>query len=289
VLQRTIARDFTLHGVGVHSAAPVAIRVRPAPAGAGISFVRSDLSGPAAAPIPAHIDALKSAQNSTNLANGAGGEIATVEHLLASCSALGLDNLLVEVSGPEMGIMDGSAKAYAEALIAAGVTTQAGPQRRAIEVLKPVEIVSGAKRAALTPSEARVFDVTIRFTDPAIGTQRLELMLNPAVFAAEVAPARTFGFLADLEAYQAKGLAMGASLENTIAIADGRVVNPEGLRYPDEFVRHKMLDAIGDLALAGAPILGRFEGDQPGHALNTQLVLALLADETAWRWVELPD
>ncbi|HJS81120.1 MAG TPA: UDP-3-O-acyl-N-acetylglucosamine deacetylase, partial [Vitreimonas sp.] len=213
-------------------------------------------------------------------------EIATVEHLMSACAGLGVDNLIVEVDGPEVPILDGSSAPFVQTLMNAGVKTQHAPQRM-IRILEPIEVRMGAKSAALLPArefEGLDLDVTIRFADPAIGVQRRRVQLTPETFLSDVADARTFGFLADAEIMRAAGLGRGASMDNTLVVDGGRVVNPEGLRFDDEFVRHKLLDAIGDLAMAGAPIYGRFVADQPGHALNARLVRALLDTPEAWRW-----
>lgn len=272
-------------GIGVHTGAHVRLALKPAPADTGIVFVRSDL-GAAAAPIRAHADVVSTTQNCTTLRNDAGVEIATVEHLMAACAGLGIDNLIVEVDGPELPILDGSSAPFVQVLLNAGLKSLYAPQRF-IRILEPVEVRLGARKAAFLPSEGfdgLDLDVTIRFADPAIGVQRRRVLLTQESFLSDIAQARTFGFLADVEHMRAAGLGRGASLDNTVAIDGGRVVNPEGLRFDDEFVRHKLLDSIGDLSLAGAPICGRFVADQPGHALNTRLVQALLETPEAWRW-----
>jgi UDP-3-O-[3-hydroxymyristoyl] N-acetylglucosamine deacetylase len=274
-------------GIGVHTGAHARIVLSPAPTDTGIVFVRSDLRD-VDNRIRAHADRVAHTQLGTSLRNDAGAEIATIEHLMAACAGLGVDNLLVEVDGPEVPILDGSSAPFVQVLLNAGLRQQGGAQR-VIRLLEPVEIVSGTKRAALLPAPERdnlELDVTIRFADPAIGLQRRVATLTPESFLADIAGARTFGFMADMAALHAMGRGRGASLENTVAIEAGRVVNPEGLRFEDEFVRHKLLDAVGDLALAGAPIAGRFVADQPGHALNAQLVRALLDTPGAWRWEE---
>jgi UDP-3-O-[3-hydroxymyristoyl] N-acetylglucosamine deacetylase len=258
----------------------------PAPVDTGVVFVRTDVRGGVDNVIRAHADSVSETRNCTTLANKAGVEIATVEHLMSACAGLGVDNLIVEVDGPEVPILDGSSAQFVQVLLNAGLQKQAKPQR-VIRILEPIEVRMGAKSAALLPSEGYDgldLDVTIRFADPAIGVQRRRVDLTPQSFLAEIADARTFGFLADVETLRAAGLGLGASMENAVVVDAGRVVNPEGLRFDDEFVRHKMLDAIGDLAMAGAPICGRFVADQPGHALNARLVRALLDTPEAWCW-----
>ena len=283
--QHTIRSAALCEGVGVHSGEVARMRLAPAPAHSGISFVRTDFDG-ADARIPARAMHLSATELGTSLRNHAGAEIATVEHLLAACSGLGIDNLHVEVDGPEVPILDGSSADFVDILMRAGLKAQAAPRRR-IRIKEKVEVSFGRKSASLNPlrgSETPTFDVTIRFTDPAIGVQRRVFKMGRDAFLTEIANARTFGFMADVEKMHAAGLARGASLDNTIAIEDGRVVNPEGLRHEDEFVRHKILDAIGDLSLAGGAILGHYIADQPGHAMNTALVRALLDAPHSWAW-----
>lgn len=272
-------------GVGVHSGTHVRIVLSPAPADTGIVFVRTDVRDANNA-IRAHADSVSSTKNCTSLRNGAGVEIATVEHLMSACAGLGVDNLLVEVDGAEVPILDGSSAPFVQVLMNAGLREQMA-RRRYIRVLEPIEVRMGAKSAALLPSDdfdGLELDVTIRFADPAIGVQRRGIRLTAESFLDDIAHARTFGFLADVDRMRAAGLGRGASMDNAVVVDSGRVVNPEGLRFDDEFVRHKLLDAIGDLAMAGAPICGRFVADQPGHALNARLVRALLDTPEAWRW-----
>jgi len=272
-------------GVGVHSGAHVRVALTPAPADTGIVFVRSDVRGVDNA-IRAHADSVSDTRNCTTISNASGVELATVEHLMSACAGLGVDNLIVEVDGPELPILDGSSAPFVQVLLNAGLKQQHAPQR-VIRILEPIEVRMGAKSAALLPSEGfdgLDIDVTIRFADAAIGVQRRRVHLTPESFLSDIADARTFGFLADAEKMRAAGLGLGASMANTLVVDSGRVVNPEGLRFDDEFVRHKMLDAVGDLAMAGAPICGRFVADQPGHALNAHLVRALLDTPESWRW-----
>lgn len=284
-LQKTIAGPAVCAGVGVHSGAHVRLVLTPAGVDAGIAFIRTDVRGVDNV-IRAHADNISETRNSTTLRNAAGVEIGTVEHLMSACAGLGIDNLVVEVDGPELPILDGSSAPFVQVLTNAGVKAL-NADRRVIRILEPIEVRMGAKSAALLP--ARDFhgldlDVTIRFADPAIGVQRRKISLTRENFLTEIADARTFGFLSDVERMHAAGLGRGASMANAVVVDEGRVVNPEGLRFDDEFVRHKLLDAVGDLALAGAPICGRFVADQPGHALNARLVRALLDSPEAWMW-----
>jgi UDP-3-O-[3-hydroxymyristoyl] N-acetylglucosamine deacetylase len=283
--QQTIAGPAMCAGIGVHSGAHVRLVLSPAPADTGIVFIRTDVRGVNNV-IHAHADSVADTRNATTLRNGSGVEIATIEHLMSACMGLGVDNLIVEVDGPELPILDGSSAQFVQVLLNAGLKTLTAPQRM-IRILAPIEVQMGAKTAALLPAddfEGLDLDVTIRFADPAIGVQRRRVELTAESFLSDIADARTFGFLADVDAMRAAGLGRGASMDNTLVVDAGRVVNPEGLRFDDEFVRHKLLDAVGDLALAGAPIYGRFVADQPGHALNALLVRALLDTPEAWRW-----
>lgn len=286
-LQRTLAGPAMCAGIGVHSGQHVRMAATPAPADSGIVFVRSDLSGDNR--IEASAAHVTDTLLGTSLANGAGATISTVEHFLAACAGLEIDNLVVEVDGPELPILDGSAAPFVQLLENAGSRVLTTP-RRVIRILAPVEVTMGAKSAVLEPtpdSEDFTMDVTIRFQDEAIGVQRRTTTLSRETFLAEIAEARTFGFLHEVEQLHKAGRGLGASMDNAIVIDGGKVVNPDGLRFEDEFVRHKMLDAIGDLALAGGIIAGRYKADQPGHALNARLVRALLQAPHAWRWESL--
>lgn len=281
--QHTIAGPAVCAGVGVHSGTHARLVLSPAAPDTGLVFVRTDVRD-VDNRIPAHADFTSATQLGTTLRNAAGVEVATIEHLMAACAGLGVDNLVIEVDGPELPILDGSAAPFVQVLLNAGLKAQHAP-RRWIRVLEPIEVRMGAKRAVLMPApdqDGLELDVTIRFADPAIGVQRKRVALQREQFLTEIADARTFGFLAEAETLRAKGLGRGASMDNAVVVDSGRVVNPEGLRFEDEFVRHKLLDAVGDLALAGAPIAGLFVADQPGHALNGALVRALLDTPEAW-------
>lgn len=272
-------------GIGVHSGAHVRMVLSPAPVDTGILFVRSDVRGVDNA-IRAHADSVTDTRNCTTLTNKAGVSIATVEHLMSACAGLGIDNMIVELDGAELPILDGSSAQFVQVLLNAGLHQQAKAQP-VIRILEPIEVRMGAKSAALLPMngfDGLDLDVTIRFADPAIGVQRRTVELTPQSFLNDIADARTFGFMSDVDAMRAAGLGRGASMDNTVVVDAGRVANPEGLRFDDEFVRHKLLDAVGDLSLVGAPIYGRFVADQPGHALNARLVRALLDTPEAWCW-----
>jgi UDP-3-O-[3-hydroxymyristoyl] N-acetylglucosamine deacetylase len=279
--QHTLAGPAIFAGVGVHTGAHVRVSVRAAAAGSGIVFVRTDVKDMDNR-VPASGEAVVKTQLGTVIANAAGVTVSTIEHLMAAFSALSVDNAVVELDGPEVPIMDGSAEPFVQIIDRAGRRRQEA-LRSYIEILEPIEVVDGDKRAELTPSDRFEVAFEIAFPSPTIGHQRVDLSMDEEVFRTELANCRTFGFLAEVEMLRSMGLARGGSLENCIVIDGDRVLNPEGLRRRDEFVRHKALDAIGDLYVLGAPILGRFEGVLAGHGLNNALVRALLARPNAWR------
>jgi UDP-3-O-[3-hydroxymyristoyl] N-acetylglucosamine deacetylase len=279
--QTTLAGPARLAGVGIHGGLAVNLAILPAPADSGVVFVRIDVAGDESA-IPALADRVCDTRLATVIGNDAGTTVSTVEHLMAAFAGLGIDNARVELDGPEMPILDGSAADFVAAIDAAG-RTQLDAPRRYIEILEPIAVDGPGKRAALTPADRFELSVEIVFDAPAIGRQQLDLAVDPASFRAEIAPARTFGFIAEVEQLRAMGLGRGASLENTIVVDGANVLNPGTMHRPDDFVRHKALDALGDLALAGHPILGRYEASCSGHALNNALVRALLARPQAWR------
>jgi UDP-3-O-[3-hydroxymyristoyl] N-acetylglucosamine deacetylase len=278
--QTTLSTRVGLEGVGVHSGAPVSLTFAPAPASTGIVFVRVDLEG--APEIPATAERVCDTRLATVIASDDDVRVSTVEHVMAALAGLGVDNAVVEIDGLETPVMDGGAADFADAIAKAGVVELEAP-RRFIQILAPVEASGPGKRAALVPADDFELDVEIIFPSAAIGRQTLALRLSPAAFRDELAGARTFGFLAEVEQLRAAGLGRGASLENTVVVDGDRVINPEALTRPDDFVRHKMLDAVGDLALLGHPILGRYEASCSGHALNNQLVRALISRPETWR------
>ncbi len=285
--QHTLAGPAIFAGVGLHTGAHVRVSIRPAPADAGIAFVRTDLPG--ANRVQAFGDNVVNTRLNTVIGNAAGVTVSTIEHLMAALAALGVDNALVELDGPEVPIMDGSAEPFVQLLDRAGRRRQEAPRRR-LEVLARVDVVDGDKRAWIEPCDRYELAFEIDFDSPVIGRQRIELEVTEDSFRVELSDCRTFGFLSDVEALRLAGLALGGSLENAVVVDGDRVLNPEGLRRPDEFVRHKALDAVGDLYLLGAPVLGRFEGVRGGHALNNALVRELLARPNAWRWrTDSPD
>jgi UDP-3-O-[3-hydroxymyristoyl] N-acetylglucosamine deacetylase len=237
--------------------------------------------------IPADVRYVKNLTLCTVLGDESGTTISTVEHLLAALRGLSVDNCYVEIDAREVPIMDGSAGAFVEAIDEVGIHELSQP-RKYIKVLKPIRVQEGDCWGELSPHSSFHLDVEIDFPTPLIGRQRMALELSSGAFRNEIARARTFGFMRDVENLWKAGLALGASLNNTIALADDRIMNAEGLRYPQEFVRHKLLDAIGDLALAGAPMLGTYRSVRGGHRLNAHVLQALLADKEAWTMVRAP-
>ena len=284
--QTTLRREVELSGKGVHSGAPASVVFHPAESDTGLRFLVSK-RGRIIADIPAEVRNVKNLTLCTVLGDETGVSISTVEHLLAALRGLGVDNCYIEVDSKEVPIMDGSSAEFVSAIDEAGIK-ELGASRRYIKVLKPVRIDEGASWGELTPHSGFHLDVEIDFQSAIIGRQRLALDLSPMVFRSELCRARTFGFMHDVEKLWKAGLALGASLENTVAVGDERILNTEGLRYPQEFVRHKMLDAVGDLALAGYQILGAYRSVRGGHRLNAHVVKALLADTTAWTLIQSP-
>ena len=279
--QHTVLGPAIFAGVGVHTGAHVRVAVRPAPADAGIVFVRTDVTDRDNR-VPVSGEAVCKTQLGTVIGNAADVIVSTIEHLMAAFAMLGVDNAVVELDGPEMPIMDGSSEPFVQILDQAGRRRQEAP-RRYIEILAPIEVIDGDKSARLLPAERFEMAFEIAFASPVIGRQAVDLPMDERAFRDELADCRTFGFAHEVEALRAMGLARGGSLENAVVIEGDRILNPEGLRRPDEFVRHKALDAIGDLYVLGAPVLGRFEGKLAGHGINNQLVRALLDQPQSWR------
>jgi UDP-3-O-[3-hydroxymyristoyl] N-acetylglucosamine deacetylase len=287
VLQHTLAGSAVCAGVGVHSGQRVRMAIRPAPAGSGVVFIRSDITDRDNR-IPVSAEAVGRTQLNTEIFNAAGVTVSTIEHVMAAFAALGVDNVLVDVDGPEVPIMDGSALPFVQLLDRAGRRRQ-DVARRFIQILEPVEVVDGDKRAALLPADAFEVDFEIAFDSAAVGRQRIDLTVTEQSFRDELASARTFGFLKDVEALRRVGLARGGSFDNVIVIDGDVILNDGGLRIEREFVRHKAMDAIGDLYVLSAPLIGRFEARYAGHALNNLLVRELVARPDAWRLVSRSD
>jgi UDP-3-O-[3-hydroxymyristoyl] N-acetylglucosamine deacetylase len=279
--QHTVRSPALFAGIGVHTGAYTRVNVRPAAANSGIVFVRTDVRDQDNV-VPATGEAVCKTQLGTVIGNAAGVTVSTIEHLMAAFAMLGVDNAVVEVDGPEMPIMDGSSAPFIRILDRAGKRPQEAA-RNYIEILDTVEVTDGDKRATLRPADGFEVAFEIQFDSAAIGHQAFDMPMDEQAFRDELADCRTFGFLSDVEALRAIGLARGGSMDNVVVIDGDRILNPEGLRRPDEFVRHKALDAIGDLYVLGGPILGRFEGVLAGHGLNNALVRALLARPDAWR------
>jgi UDP-3-O-[3-hydroxymyristoyl] N-acetylglucosamine deacetylase len=284
--QTTVAREVELTGTGVHSGAPVSVILHPAESGVGLRFLASR-NGRIAAEIPACVSHVKNLTLCTVLGDDTGITIGTVEHLLAALRGLAVDNCYIEIDSKEVPIMDGSSAAFVEAIDEAGIRELNEP-RCFIKVLKPIRVQEGDCWGELVPHTSFSLDVEIDFDTPLIGRQRLALEMSPGVFRNEVSRARTFGFMRDVEKLWKAGLALGASLDNTIAIGDDKILNRGGLRYPQEFVRHKMLDAVGDLALSGFPLLGAYRSVRGGHRLNAHVLKSLFADKNAYAFVQAP-
>jgi len=279
-LQRTLARPVEIEGIGLHTGVRTRLRLCPAPAYTGLLFRRTDLDG---FEIPASPQYVARVSYATALVR-AGVMIATVEHLLAALYACGVDNAIIEMDNLEVPILDGSAAPFVQMLARAGLRTSDAP-RHYVRVRKPIQIGDAHKRILLSPDTAFRVSCVIEFPHPMIGRQQQELVVTEETFAEALAPARTFGFLEEVETLRQKGLIRGGSLQNAIVLDRAGLLNPEGLRFPDEFVRHKIVDLIGDLALIGRPLLARVEAWRPGHALNTAAVAALLRDPEAWELV----
>ena len=280
VQQRTIKNVTRATGVGLHSGEKVYLTMRPAAPDAGIVFRRVDVEPPVE--IPADATLVSETTLCTGLSQG-GAKVQTVEHLMSALAGLGIDNILIELSAPEVPIMDGSSGPFVFLLQSAGIVEQEA-RKRFIRIKRPVEVRDGDKIARFEPFDGFRLGFTIEFNHPAIPTSqsRAEVEFSTENYIREVSRARTFGFMHDLEYMRDRNLGLGGSMDNAIVLDDFRVLNDDGLRYADEFVRHKILDAVGDLYLAGHPIIGAFEGFKSGHALNNTLVRALLADRSAW-------
>ena len=284
--QTTLGVDASVKGIGVHSGLPATLTLHPADAGTGIVFLRTGLEGRPDREIRADVRSVTATEFATVLGDPSGPLCSTAEHVLAALSGLGVDNAVVEIDGPEVPIMDGSAEPFVAAIDQAGIVTLAAP-RRFIQVLKPVRVVRDASVGELRPY-ARGFrvEVEIEFDNPLIGRQAIALDVEPDSFRREIARARTFGFMRDVSKLWSAGYALGATFDNTLVVTENRILNQDGLRFADEFVRHKALDAVGDLALAGAPLLGAYRSVRGGHKLNHAVLSALMADRTAWTVVE---
>jgi UDP-3-O-[3-hydroxymyristoyl] N-acetylglucosamine deacetylase len=283
-VEHTLAAPVQCTGIGLHTGRPVKLVLRPAAAGTGILFVRTDTA--ARTRFPARDEWVVDTTLATTLGRG-DARLGTIEHLLAALAGLGVDNCTVEVAGPEVPIMDGSAAPFVYLIEDAGRRPQRRMRRRLV-IRKPIEVRDGQRRVRVIPSRDFKLSVAIDYPHVSIGRQELrDLRLSSFAFAREIAPARTFGFLRDVQGLQAKGLALGGSLANAIVLDDESVLNREGLRFRDEFVRHKALDLIGDLALLGLPLQGHVKAECSGHALHRALVAEIRANPSCWT-IEVP-
>ena len=287
--QTTLREPVAVAGIGVHSGWPVTVTLYPAEADAGIVFVRCGANGEKDRELAATFRSVTATEFATVLGDKRGPAISTTEHVMAALYGLGIDNAIVEVDGPEIPIMDGSASAFVDAIDGAGTQTMSA-RRRYIKVLKPVLVDGNGCYGELRPhSRGLRIETEIDFDHPLIGRQKFTLELDPHAFRRELARARTFGFMRDVTKLWNAGYALGASFENTVVVADDRVLNTDGVRFPDEFGRHKAVDAIGDLALAGAPLIGAYRSVRGGHKLNHAVLTALMADPTAWTYAEMEE
>lgn len=283
-VQNTLKSAAVFTGLGLHSGQPVRMVVRPASADYGIWFRRTDVTS-GDAMIPARWDAVVPSKLCTLVANPSGVSVSTIEHVMAALFGCAIHNALIEIDGPEVPILDGSSVPFVEGFLARGIQEQSSPVR-AIRILKPVEVREGEAVARLEPSDMLEIDFRIDFAEAAIGVQEKRLNMANGAFVRELCDSRTFCMQADVDAMRAKGLALGGNLENAVVFEGDRVLSPGGLRHADEPVRHKMLDALGDLALAGAPILGRYTGVRAGHAMTNRLLRALFANRDAFCYVD---
>jgi UDP-3-O-[3-hydroxymyristoyl] N-acetylglucosamine deacetylase len=286
LVQRTLREKARCRGIGLHCGTPITLELLPAPCDTGIVFVRTDLPGhpEVRACIENVADTTLATTLAVQTANGP-AQVGTVEHILSAFAGLGVDNVRVLLDGPEVPILDGSAGPFVDLMTEAGLEAQRRP-KRVLVIKKEVRQVEGNKVARVSPGRGMRINCSLDFDHPLISPTPYTFELTEAGFRREVARARTFGFMQDVEALQARGLARGGSLENALVIDEYRVLNPEGLRFPDEFVRHKVLDAIGDLSLFGMPVVGRIHLHRSGHALNTQLVRAVFSDPKSYEIVQ---
>ena len=281
--RNTLARDLTISGTALHAGVAVTMTLSPAPAEQGILFRRSDKGG---AEIPARYDRVGETRLGTVIEQN-GVSVGVIEHLMAAVAGAEIDDLTVTLDGPEPPILDGDALSYLSLIEEAGLKAQ-NVARRVLKVLHAVRVDEKDAYAALHPAADLSYDFLLEYDVPAIGQQNFHLAFSPENFRSKIAPARTFGFLKDLESLNRMNLARGASLENTLALDDSGVINKDRQRFADEFVRHKILDAIGDMALAGHPLIARFEGVKSGHGLNNRLLRALFSDPANYELVTLP-
>jgi len=282
VYQTTLRHQISCTGIGLHSGQKIHMCLRPAPASSGIILKRIDVPR-GEQKIKARFDAVSDTLLGTTISNEAGVEVSTIEHLMAALTGCGVDNVLIELDGPEVPVMDGSAAPFVFLIECAGVQ-ELKALRKSIRILDEIEIRDGEKVVSLSPSDQFSLEMEIAFENAAVDQQHYFFEFSSAGFKIELSRARTFGFMKEVESLRQVGRALGGSLENSIVIDGDRILNRGGLRYRDEFVRHKVLDAIGDLSLAGAPIVGHFSGQKSGHAMNNRLLRALFETPTAWTY-----
>ena len=287
MFQRTLAQSIHVTGVGLHSGERVALTLHPAAENSGISFRRTDLAGKQGEAIALNPYLINDTRLSSTIVTEDGVRVGTIEHIMSALSAYGVDNALIELNAPEIPIMDGSSLPFIYLLQDAGIVDQKA-QKRFLRILKEVKVEEPGKWVKFTPYEGFKVTLTIEFDHPVFNrsSPTFESDFAGKNYVDEIARARTFGFMQEVELMRAHNLGLGGNLSNAIVIDDTDVLNPEGLRYPDEFVRHKILDAIGDLYILGHPIIGAFEGYKSGHAINNALLRAVLADPEAYEWVE---
>ena len=284
--QSTINAPAFTAGIELHGGQHTRIVLRPAPTGTGLVFIRSDITDRDNL-IDVKPEAVTGVKNCTTLSNAAGVKVATIEHLLAALAASGIDNLYIDIDGEELPALDGSAEPFLELIEQVGIEHQAAP-RRYVKVLETIEIRIGDSFAKIEPCDNLELDVTIEFDDDAIGKQRVEIVPNVRDFRERLASARTFARLHEVAALKEAGLSKGGSLDNAVIVDGDKILNPEGLRFSDEFVRHKALDLLGDLYLGG-PILGRVTTVKGGHAINHQLLMKLYAHPNSWKFINLTE
>ena len=284
--QRTLKQSVSATGVGLHSGERVSLTLHPAKADSGIAFRRTDLSGEQGEIIKLSPYLINDTRLSSTIVTEHGTRVGTIEHIMSALAAYGVDNTLIELNAPEIPIMDGSSLPFIFLLQDAGIVEQDAP-KRFLKILKDVEVKETGKWVKFSPYDGFKVGLTIEFDHPVFNrsSPRFEIDFAGKSYVDEIARARTFGFMQEVELMRQHGLGLGGNLSNAIVIDDVDVLNPEGLRYPDEFVRHKILDAIGDLYIVGHPIIGAFEGYKSGHAINNALLRAILSDETAFEWV----
>ena len=275
-IQQSLAHTITCRGIGLHSGQEIKMTLHPAAAHSGITFYRSDVKANESR-ILARYDHVTDTRLCTKITNESGHSIGTIEHLMSALSALDIDNALIEVNGPEIPVMDGSAKPFVEMIEATGLTSLSVP-RNALVVQKKISVRDKDFTASIEPASNLTIQLAIAYDNKIIGNQQKQITINAESFRREIAPARTFGLRQDVETLRANGLALGGSLDNAIVVSDDAVLNEDGLRFADEFVRHKILDCIGDIALAGAPLYGHINGVKTGHDMNNKLLRALFSD-----------